>query len=125
MTRNINFAYHRHIEAPPGFRAMSEFKSKLPSNAPLHEVQAEFQAWLRESAKPTKLTVPHAGITFRDGKELKSDAASVHPSRIAEATKMLKDAGCPTRYDREGRPCFRSLRHREHFVRVTGLTLRK
>lgn len=104
---------------------MNEFKSKLPPTASLTEVQAEFQKWLRENAKPTKLTVPHAGVTFREGKELKSDAASVHPSRIAEATKLLKEAGCPTRYDREGRPCFRSLRHREHFVRVTGLTLRK
>jgi|LakMenE01Jun11ns_1017448.scaffolds.fasta_scaffold9233770_1 hypothetical protein len=104
---------------------MTDFKSKLPPSASLSEVQAEFQAWLRESAKPTKLTVPHAGITFREGRELKSDAASVHPSRIAEATQMLKEAGCPTRYDREGRPCFRSLRHREQFVRVTGLTLRQ
>lgn len=47
-----------------------------------------------------------------------SESAAVHPSQIAEAIEFNKQRGCPTDFDRHGRPEWRDAGHKKRFLRV-------
>lgn len=68
------------------------------------------------------LEIEHAGFAVTPSCwPMKSEAAGVHPTQVADAYEEAKRNGVPTDFTKDGRAIFRDRDHRRRYLKSIGL----